>query len=150
MSETLFKHMRTKVRLLLNAEAKMTAEERKAQQWQLLFQIRGTQYVIGKGGVNTMFYVVGDQPRVLCYPDELLAAIDFWDKKKYSEYAIYTKDGKPIETGIKTEKEALAKTAPTGSFIVAVAGTKKVRKYVMSMSLIKNAWKPYKKDAKHV
>ncbi len=146
MSENLFKHMRTKVKLLLNAEMKMTADERKAQQWQLLFTIRGTQYVVGKGGVNTMFYVVGDKERVLCYPDELLAAIDFWDKKKYSEYAIYSKAGKPLETGIKSEREALSRKAPTGSFIVAIAGTKKVRKYVMAMSLIDLAWKPFKKD----
>ena len=93
-----------------------------------------------------MFYVVGDKERVLCYPDELIAAIDFWDKKKYSEYAIYSKAGKPLETGIKTEKEALSRNAPAGSFIVALAGTKKVRKYVMAISLKDRAWKPFKKD----
>jgi hypothetical protein len=45
-----------KVNALMKTEVKMNKAERGSQQWQLLFQIAGYgDYIIGKGGVNTMF-----------------------------------------------------------------------------------------------
>lgn len=80
-----YRHLITKVTALLRTEAKMTADERRANQWHLLVKFCDTQVTIGKGDVNTIFYQLGsDGKRLVCYPDQILerlsvlAAQPFW------------------------------------------------------------------------
>lgn len=144
MSLALYKAMLAKTRGLLKVESTHSEKQRKAQQWQLLFSIDGTQYIVGKGGVNTTFYKVGDGERKLCYPEELLTFLEALTRKKYSSYAIYSKDGKPLETGIMTEADALKKKASVGSYIVALNDGKKIRLFIMQAGIFKPVWQPFK------
>ena len=144
MSATLYRSMLSKVKALLKVESGQTLEERKSQQWQLLFDIDNTKFIVGKGGANTMFYTVGDKERVLCYPDELLSFLSKFVEHKHSTYAIYSDKGRPITTGILSEDEALKLTAPVGYYIVAMENAKKKRLYVRKSGVFEHVWQPFK------
>lgn len=85
----MFKVMKQKVFQLLQAESKLTTQERSCNQWQLLFQIKGCgDIIVGKGGVNTMFYTVNNSERKLLLPEAMLDKIDQWIIK--TEVTTYT------------------------------------------------------------
>ena len=143
MSAILYRAMLAKVKALLRIETAHNKEERSAQQWQLFFEIDGIQFIVGKGGVNTMFYSVGKGDRVLCYPEELLTFLEELVHKKYSSYAICDSSGKVLRSGLMSEEEALKKKAPVGSFIIAYGDGKRFRLYVRQTGLFKEVWKPF-------
>ena len=56
----------------MTTEAKLSADQRKTNEWQLLTKVNGHPIIVGKGGVNTIFYKFGDRERRVCYPDQIL------------------------------------------------------------------------------
>lgn len=83
-----YKHLAVKVRALLASEAKMTAEERKQNQWQLLVTFTDTKLTVGKGDVNTMFYQFGDGERKIAFPDTVLDRLDALGTQKHYRYLV--------------------------------------------------------------
>lgn len=143
----MFKAMRSKVFSLLKAEEKLSVNERKNQQWQLLFQITGFgDYVVGKGGVNTMFYTVNDGERKLCLPEEMLAIIDNWCQNSSTKsYAIMSDTGKIVKSGLASKQDALERNSKPNYFIVSVDGEKITKLYVRTKGLFKTTWKKYER-----
>lgn len=139
----MFKAMRHKVFTLLKTESKLSLLERKNQQWQLLFQIKGYgSYVLGKGGINTMFYTIDDGERKLCYPDDLLALIDTWiEESDKTGFGILNSSGKLIRN-VATQKEALDFKAKVGAHIVRIADGTQTRLFVRVEGLFNKSWKP--------
>lgn len=140
----MFKSMRAKVVGLLKVEVKMSIKERKNQQWQLLYQIKGFgDYIVGKGGANTMFWTRNSGERTLCYPHEMVQLIDKWIAE--SETAVYhvAVDGKSIET-YSTKEEALKSNAPKGALIVIAKAGTKTKLFVRKQGLVSASWKPLK------
>lgn len=89
-----YRHLITKITALLRTEAKMTAEERKANQWQLLVKFCGTQVTVGKGDVNTIFFQFGENgERKVCYPDQILDRLNTYAIQKYWRYELLTSSG---------------------------------------------------------
>jgi len=145
----MFKAMKQKVFRLLEAEAKMNVAERRAQQWQLLFQIDGHgQYIVGKGGVNTMFYKVGDAERELCLPADLLDKIDTWVALAGQITYCIMRDGKVIKRNLSESEAKTYKKAQVGDYLCSISDGKRRRLMKMSKGLMgKSAWKPYEKKA---
>lgn len=149
MRDILYRSMLSKVRALLKIEASHSKEDRASQQWQLLFDIDNTQFMVGKGGVNTTFYKVGDTQRILCYPNELLEFLESLTRRKYATFAICNKGGRIVKSGLLSEKAALAKNAPVGFYIVAMENGRKVRLFVRKSGVFgDNLWQPYHTKAK--
>jgi hypothetical protein len=144
MSQTLFRAMRTKVKGLLTVEASMSKEDRQAQQWQLLFTIDNTQYLVGKGGINTMFYTVGSGKRKLCLPHEMLSLLDAWANTK-TEWAIAAPDGTLKVRMIADEKAALKLCPPKDYRIVNVVDGKIKAKYTRVKGVTSDSWVPTNK-----
>jgi hypothetical protein len=133
--------MLSKVRYLLKVESDHDADTRKQQQWQLLFTVdEGVQYVIGKGGVNTMFYQIGTNERVLCYPEELLTMLEKLAVAKYTSYGICSSDGTLVRSGITDLVLARKKKAPIGSYIVGFSNGAKVKLFKRKKTLFKEEW----------
>jgi hypothetical protein len=83
-----YRHLITKVTALLRTEAKMTADERRANQWQLLVKFCDTQVTVGKGDVNTIFFQFGNSERKVCYPDQILEKLNTYASQKYWRYEL--------------------------------------------------------------
>lgn len=89
-----YRHMQVKVRALLASEAKLSAEERRQNQWMLQVSFCGTKLLVGKGDVNTIFYQLGDGKRNVVYPDTMLERLEAWAAQPFYLYVAMTKDGK--------------------------------------------------------
>lgn len=134
----LFRVMAAKVKSLMLHEHRLTQEEKKCQQWQLLFQIDGIQFIVGKGDVNTMFYIVGDEERVICYPDELMEKIQEWNKAKYTSYYVFSKDKEKLSG--PSRRKIKDTNFPVGSLLVGRNGEGKKRVAVLQKSLTGKTW----------
>ncbi len=88
-----YRHLQTKIRSLLVSEAKMSAEERRANSWMLQIACAGTKFTVGKGDVNTMFYQFGDDERKANYPDWVLEHLDALGSQKFTRYEVIDTDG---------------------------------------------------------
>lgn len=89
-----YRHLITKITALLRSEAKMTAEERRCNQWQLLVKFMDTQIMIGKGDVNTIFFQFGEKgSRKACYPDQILEHLSKLASQKYWRYELVDAKG---------------------------------------------------------
>ena len=137
-------HLRSKVRALFTLEDKLTPEEKANQQWQLLTQVSGLNLIVGKGGVNTAFYVLGDNERQICYPQDLLDFLETLSKAKFPVYKVMYSRSR-IEGVYTSEKEAKASPVLDGAFIVGVTFEGKLKKlYSGSKGLMKKQWLPIK------
>lgn len=141
-STLLLRTMRRKVKGLMDIELEQPKEVRECQQWQLLFQIPSMgQVVVGKGGINTMFYIVADGERVLCLPDKMLEQIDIWIAlASATTYAILNSEKKAIKRNL-SKAEAKAYPAKPGQYLGEVKDGK--RKIIMKRvkGLMGNSWK---------
>lgn len=136
-------HLRLKAKALFALEDKLDNAEKAAHQWQLLTQVCGVNVIVGKGGVNTAFYVIGDLERVICYPDEMVLYLDTLSKQIHPIYCVMT-DPKTIQSTHLSLKEAKQQKAGVGHYIVGItAHGKRVRLYRMSKSLLKLSWLPF-------
>lgn len=142
----MFKMMEYKVLTLIKAEAKMSQKERGCQQWQLLFQIKGFgDYLVGKGGVNTMFYTVNGSERVLCYPNEMLEIIQKWTNSASEvKYLVLNTEGVQVREYASLE-EAKDFKAKAGYFIARLAEGKKKKLFVRKAGLVNKTWKAIEK-----
>lgn len=83
-----YKHLAVKVRALLASESKLSAEERKQNQWQLLVTFADTKIMVGKGDVNTMFYQFGEGERKIAFPDTVLDRLEALGTQKHYRYKV--------------------------------------------------------------
>lgn len=83
-----YKHLAVKIRALLATESKLTAEERQQNQWQLFVKFAGTQIMVGKGDVNTIFYKFGEGERKAVFPDTILDRLDALSTQKHYRYTV--------------------------------------------------------------
>lgn len=84
-----YRHLMSKVTALLRTEAKMSADERRANQWQLLVKFCDTQITVGKGDVNTIFVQMGATgKRLTCYPDQILEKLSALGSQKHYRYEV--------------------------------------------------------------
>lgn len=145
-STALLKTMRRKVKTLMDIELDQSKEMRECQQWQLLFQIPSMgQVVVGKGGINTMFYIVAQEERVLCLPDKMLEQIDIWIAlASATTYTILNKNKKTVKRNL-SKAEAKVFDAKPGYLLAEVKDGK--RKVIMKRvkGLMGNAWKAIEK-----
>ena len=100
-----YRHLQSKVRGLLMTEAKLSKEERENNQWQLLFTFAKTQVIIGKGGINTIFYQFGKKgKRHVCYPDQILDMLEQLAKQKHWRYIVRDASGAPVKTSFNEQQ----------------------------------------------
>lgn len=72
-----FKNLLQKVRALLKEDDHLTKEQCEQHQWQLLVKLPNDYtFIVGKGGVNTIFYSETSTERAVCYPDEIIALLE--------------------------------------------------------------------------
>ena len=145
-SGLLLKTMRRKVKALMDIELEQEKDVRECQQWQLLFQIPSMgQVIVGKGGVNTMFYMVGDSERVLCLPDKMLDQIDLWIAlASATTYTILDKDKKAVKRNL-SKAEARAYDAKPGLYMAEVKDGKRKIVAKRVKGLMGNSWKAVEK-----
>jgi hypothetical protein len=78
-----YRILHQKLTACLRLEAKLTKEEREANEFSLLVRFGDTKMVVLKGGVNTIAYTMGDGERQVCYPDEMLEKLDTLAKREF-------------------------------------------------------------------
>lgn len=142
-----FVHLRAQVKACLEREAKLSPAERRQHQWQFFTTIKDVVYIVGKGGANTMFYMIGQEgERKLCSPPDMLNIISSWATAKYSMYAVCIKPGAFTHGPFPDVKQALAvEDAPKGSYIVGLTPDSKVRRlYKLKSGLMEDKWIPFK------
>lgn len=150
MSVNPFTHLRSQVRACLEKEAKLPPDERRKHQWQFLTTVAGMTYIVGKGGANTMFYMIGTEgERKLCHPEEMLQIISKWGGAKYAMYAV-CKTPKHFTHGPFPElNQALNVDADPGSYLVGLTVEGKViRLYQMKQGLKSSKWCEFKRKKK--
>lgn len=146
---TLFKVMRVKTLALLKAEAKMSQAERQCQQWQLLFQIGKSNYIIGKGGVNTTFWSKDGSERVLLLPQDMLNQIDVWISGVGEKlFSVVDRDGEVIQRKLTSVEQALSVKAKAGALIYQHQDGKKRKIFKRVQGLMGREWQAIKKESK--
>jgi hypothetical protein len=140
-----FTQLKTQVRSALEKETKLSPEERKQHQWQFLTTVNGVTYIVGKGGANTMFYMIGKGERKICMPKEMLDVIGTWGTSKYPMYAICKKKGRYTH-GPNPSLEAMFDEDPAvGSFLVGFTNDGRVhRLYKYVSGLMGSEWVEFK------
>lgn len=88
-----FLNLQTKVKALLKVDDTLTKDQCEMFQWQLLAKVPGCDFsfIIGKGGVNTIFFTPASGKRDVVYPDEALELLASLCKQKVFCYAVYDK-----------------------------------------------------------
>src|SRR5690606_30866923 len=119
--------------------------ERESQQWQLLVQLpKVGNVIVGKGGINTMFYIYGDSPRELCLPDALFDVLDDWIlRASIAKYLIKYK-GKVVQKGIESETLAREVKVKQGSVLYKVEGGVRTKIAVYKKTLFGKQWEDVK------
>lgn len=112
-----YKSLHSKVRHLINAESKLAPDERKTHEWLLTITVDGFRILVGKGGVNTIFYSFGKGDKKFCYPDEMLEKLEFLANRKFWFYKVG-------DARVMTESAALKR--PPKGLIVGVNETNSV------------------------
>lgn len=142
-----FSHLRAQVKASLEREAKLSPNERRMFQWQFFATVNNVTYIVGKGGANTMFYMVGEGERKLLSPADMLDKISEWASSKFSMYAVCKKPSAFSHGPFPNIKQALAvKDAPKKSYIVGLTPDRKVvRLYKLKSGLMQDEWVPFKK-----
>lgn len=139
-----FRVLHSKAKYLFDQEAKLTNEEKADHQWQLLLSVGGVQYIVGKGGVNTAFYIIGDNERVVCYPYELLDKIKSWSESGFASYMVVDTHYDPPRRKLAPTDDLegiLDKTPKPGYLIVGIKRDgKKQRLYLAKKTLSGAAW----------
>ncbi len=138
-----FKHLLTKLKYLVNEDAKIEGEEKRDFQWSLLFTRGPVTFLIGKGGLNTIFYDIGGK-RELCYPKEAIKLLEKKSLDKYIAYAIYSKDKELVSGPFLFHDDTMALQAGKGQFFVGIKSSGKlVQLYTAKSNLFgKLAWSP--------
>jgi len=115
----LYKNTLQKVRHLLKEDDNLTKEQCNKFQWQLLIKLDDTPYtfLVGKGGVITIFYSASSLERSVCYPEEILELLEKLSKTDVFIYSALDKNKKEI--GFSYSK-SLAKKLPKTKYVYSV------------------------------
>lgn len=108
-----YKNLLTKVKALLKEDDHLTKAQCEQMQWQLLVKIADYQFVIGKGGVNTIFYTASSEERAICYPDEAIALLEKLAKGEVFTYIAVDKNKEVIGNALTVESAQAMKNART-------------------------------------
>lgn len=135
-----FRILRKQVRAMFESEAGLTPEQRQAIEWQIMMNIGGTVYTVGKVHSNTAFVRVGkDAEPQSMYPDEMLELLTSWSQSNYVDFLI-CRDNEVFAQGFETVEQALAKTPLKFLKGVTISGLKsngqKVDLYVLKKGLM--------------
>lgn len=138
-------HLAAQARRLFAGESKLSRDERATQQWQLLTSLGpdtlSVNIIIGKGGVNTAFLIIGNRERVVCYPDELLETLSRMASAPAALWVVAGPDG--VVSEHLSEKEALLTPVRKGHSIVALSSDgRRSTRYTFGTSLVGRAWVP--------
>lgn len=136
----MFKILKQKVVALLKIEARLSIKEREQQQWQLLFDIQGRQYIVGKAGANTMFWSIDNGERSLCYPQDMIQLIDEWEQKFNKPKWSVRSESKVFKT-FPSVKAALDYQAAKGLMIYKHHEGRKKKLYEARKSIMGYIWK---------
>lgn len=135
-----FKNLLKKVRALLKEDDQLTKAQCEQYQWQLLVKV-GDDYTftVGKGGVNTIFYSLSSEERVVCYPDEILTILEELANSKVFAYAACDKKKNVI--GYSIDKN-VAKKFKKSKYLTTVdfKGKKKIIAEKVADLYGKRAW----------
>jgi len=129
-----YRNLLAKVRYLLHTDAKMTEAQLTDHQWMLMAKVAGSQVLVGKGGVNTMFYQFGDRKRKVCGPMELVELLKRLSRRRYVAYRVN-------DTLAWSEKTALAADPKPKTKIIGIrADGKEVVVYTATKTLQGYQW----------
>lgn len=120
-----YKHLLTKMKYLVNEDRKVPDELKSNFQWSLVFTKDPVKFVIGKGGVNTIFYLIGET-REVCYPEDALKLLEKKSLDKYIAYAVYSKEKVLIQGPLLFKEDALLVVPKKGQFLVGVKSNGKL------------------------
>lgn len=96
MAMNIYKNCLEKLRVLLVTDTTTSAEDCKVIQWQLLYQhpkFPDWKFVLGKGGVNTIFFSSSNATRKVCYPDEAKEMLQSLSKRDAMCYSAFDGNG---------------------------------------------------------
>jgi DNA-binding MarR family transcriptional regulator len=83
-----YRLLQQKLTACLRLEAKLTKEEREANEMSFLVKFGDTRVTLLKGGVNTIAYTLGNGQRKVCYPDDALEMLDKLAKREHWYYEV--------------------------------------------------------------
>lgn len=98
----------------LKIEAKLTEQERDANQFSFLTKLGSSQITVLKGGVNTIAIQLGKGERKVMYPDDALVELDKLAKRPYWYYTINGTTVFGIAKIVKTPPTKMAKIIGVG------------------------------------
>lgn len=112
-----YKNLLAKVKVLLKEDDQLTKAQCEQMQWQLLVKVADYQFVVGKGGVNTIFYSSTSTERAVCYPDEMLTILE--DMAKGEVFAYIALNRKKEQIGYSINRN-LAKKIKGAAYLAEV------------------------------
>lgn len=143
---SIFNSLYNSVKFLLKEQDTMNNEQRKQSQFTLLIVVHSIQYVVGKGGLNTMFYIVNKGERKVCYPEEMLKIIKSWDKAEQTAFFVYDGVARSIVSGPYASVEEAQQCEAKKEYKIVGNGKSKAVLYKSAINLNKQrVWKKYDK-----
>lgn len=83
-----YRHLASCVRAFLRVEITLGAEDRSRSSAFFRVDFADTYMVVGKGGVNTLFWQFGEGKRKIGYPNDLLALLDKLSRQSHVMYLV--------------------------------------------------------------
>jgi hypothetical protein len=137
-----FEQLYRSVAGLLKEQDTLSLKERECSQFTLLTTIGGIKYLVGKGGISTMFYCVGDSERKVCYEEEMLKVIKKWMNVDYTLFCIFnTTTRKTRKQKYETVEDAL-KVMPREHDRIYGIGKERKLLYTSKVSIFDIHWEP--------
>ncbi len=95
-----------KIKALLKEDDKLTTAQCECYQWQILVKVPGhdATFVVGKGGVNTIFYSASSTDRKVCYPEDILELLEKLSKSKVFVYLALDKKKNEIGYSVSLKR----------------------------------------------
>lgn len=122
---TIFTNTLKKVNALLKVDSNNEHDLSKNLQWQILVQCNEHpwKFIVGKGGINTIFYTHSSEARKVVYPADIKKIMKQLAKRKDYCYEAYTKDNTALGTYLFLEDAKAVKHAKK-IIIIHLDGTK--------------------------
>lgn len=135
--------LRSQFNRLIAIEEQLPDTRRSTSQWQVLTTVGKHNVIVGKGGMNTIFYQIGNQEMCYVYPHQMKTILNTWVRTGYLFYVI-ARDKKVLRT-YKTLNEAKSNKAETyvGSYLVGVGETNR-RLFRLRKTLLGVDWEKVK------
>lgn len=128
----------------MSMEVNMTPEQRSLHQWQLLATRGKRQYIIVKGGANTIGYRINDSEWTYVHPTKMLDILNDWGSIKYIGYKLMR--GNKILRKSRDVRELLEMEPTHTATIVGVTPTHKdVTLYKWQTGVFQSEWQATKR-----